>query len=282
MSAPSAAAAAPRASVSPQRNWSSAPQQQQRAVPRSYAAPSVRSGYAYRNNGYQNYAYHGGSAYHSYGHAYYSYHAPIHFYHPYYSFHPRYSVGFGLWVGYPVPYAYSYYDPYYYGDPYAYGYPSTVYPSGPYPAYPPTTVYPQGSPYPDGQPYPDSQYPPSSQYPQSQYPGSQYPPSQYPQSQYPQSQYPQTVPDPNSIGVQPGQSNTGGLSFDITPASAQVFVDGNYVGTVDQFTPSSQPLGLQAGRHKLEVRAQGYQNLSFDVNIVAGQVIPYQGSMERR
>jgi len=176
----------------------------------------------------------------------------VHFYHPYYSFRPRFSVGFGLWVGYPVPYAYSYYDPFYYGAysyPYpAPGYPTNPYPASPYPAYPPQTTYPQ----------------PSEPYPQSQQP------------------YPQTVPDPNSIGVQPGQGNLGGLSFDITPRDAQVMVDGNLVGTADQFSPSSQPLGLSAGRHQVHIEAQGYRALSFDVDIISGQVLPYQGAMERR
>jgi hypothetical protein len=82
--------------------------------------------------------------------------------------------------------------------------------------------------------------------------------------------------------VQPGQANTGGLSFDITPKDAEVLVDGKFVGTVGEFTPTSQPLGLPAGHHQVEVRAPGYQAISLDVNIIAGQVIPYQGSMERR
>ena len=73
----------------------------------------------------------------------------------------------------------------------------------------------------------------------------------------------------------------GGLSFEITPNTAQLSVDGTLVGTVGQFTPTSQPLGLVAGRHHIEVRASGYQTMSFDVDITAGQVIPYQGTMER-
>ena len=81
--------------------------------------------------------------------------------------------------------------------------------------------------------------------------------------------------------MQPGQGNTGGLSFEITPGTAQLFVDGNAVGTVSQFTPASQPLGLPAGNHHVEIRAPGYQTMSFDVDIAAGQVIPYQGAMER-
>jgi hypothetical protein len=81
--------------------------------------------------------------------------------------------------------------------------------------------------------------------------------------------------------VQPGQTNTGGLSFEVTPNTAQVFVDGNLVGTTGQFTPTSQPLGLTAGHHRVEIRAPGYRTMTFEPDVVAGQVIPYQGSMER-
>jgi hypothetical protein len=235
-------------------NWrGSASRDQRYAAPRAYQGN--QGGGVYRNDGFRNnngsrnYGY-SNNGYRSNGYrgGYYS-RSPVRFYHPYYSFRPRFSLGFGLWVGYPVPYAYSYYDPFY-GYPYADPYPSTVYPTNPYPAYPPTN-------------YPQSAYPQSAPYGQT-------------------APYPQTVPDPNSIGVQPGQGNVGGLSFDLTPSDAEVSVDGNFVGPVDQFTPSSQPLGLSAGRHRVEVNAPGYQTISFDVNIVAGQVLPYQGSMERR
>jgi len=53
------------------------------------------------------------------------------------------------------------------------------------------------------------------------------------------------------------------------------------IGTVGEFTPTSQPLGLPAGRHHVEIRAAGYQTISFDVDVMAGEVIPYQGSMQR-
>ncbi|MEP7304422.1 MAG: PEGA domain-containing protein [Acidobacteriota bacterium] len=179
--------------------------------------------------------------------------APTRFYRPYYSFRPRLSLGFGLWAGYPFAYSYGYYDPFYYPygyaspyssyPPYAYGYPAAGYPANP----------------------PVNTYPPSSNYPSSAPQGSPYP-----------AENPQ-----NSIGVDSDQTNTGGLSFDISPASAELLIDGNLIGTVGQFTPTSQPLGLASGHHKVEVRASGYRTMSFDVDIVAGEVIPYQGTMER-
>jgi hypothetical protein len=86
----------------------------------------------------------------------------------------------------------------------------------------------------------------------------------------------------SSVEIQPpAQTNMGGVSFELTPSDAELFVDGTLVGTVGQFTPTTQPLGLEAGHHQIEVRASGYQTLSFDVDIIAGQVIPYQGTLER-
>ena len=167
--------------------------------------------------------------------------APFRFYRPYYVFRPRVSLGFGFWAGFPISYPYYYgYYDSYYG-PYPYGY---VY------AYPPYA-------YPYPYPYPAASYPPYSPNP--------YPPSAS-----------------GSVNVQPfqTQANTGGVSFEITPANAQVFVDGSYVGTADQFTPSTQPLGLTPGRHRIEVRAPGYRTMAFDADIIAGQVIPYQGTMQ--
>jgi len=81
--------------------------------------------------------------------------------------------------------------------------------------------------------------------------------------------------------VEPDQTNLGGLSFDVTPATAEVFVDNMRVGTVGQFTPTTQPVGLAAGHHHIEIRTSGYQTMSFDVDIVAGEVTPFQGTMER-
>jgi len=176
--------------------------------------------------------------------------APVRFIRPYYAFRPRFSIGFGIWAGFPIAYAYPYYYPYY---PYAYPYP--------YPYY----DYGYSYPYPPAY----GAYPPPPP-PQPQYGGSAYP-----------SQYP---PQPSgSVGVQqgPANQNMGGLSFEITPGDAQVFVDGVLVGAVSQFTPSSQPLGLTPGRHRIEIKAPGYQTLDFDADIVAGQVIPYQGVMQR-
>lgn len=96
----------------------------------------------------------------------------------------------------------------------------------------------------------------------------------------PAAAYPPAVT--SSLEAQPSSdANMGGVSFDVTPSTAELFVDNTLVGTVGQFTPTTQPLGLEAGHHRVEVRAPGYQTLSFDVDIIAGEVIPYQGTLTR-
>jgi hypothetical protein len=175
------------------------------------------------------------------------YYGGARFYRPYYSFRPRVSLGLGLWLGYPVTY------PYYYGygypypvDPYAYGYAA---PSYGYPAQP----YNSASPAYDSSDPDDDRDQPA------------YPPQQ----------------SGSSVGVQPGQQSApGGVSFEITPDTAAVFVDGTYVGTAANFGPTSQPLGLISGRHHIEIRASGYRTMTFDADITAGQVLPYQGTLQ--
>jgi len=114
------------------------------------------------------------------------------------------------------------------------------------------------------------------------FPVAYYDPYYYPYDYYPYAAATPgyVVPPSGSVSVQPNQANMGGLSFAITPDSAEVWVDGNYFGTVGQFTAESEPLGLPAGRHHIELREPGYQVSSFDVDIMAGQVIPYQGELE--
>jgi PEGA domain-containing protein len=188
---------------------------------------------------------------------YYARTAPIRFYRPYYAFRPHFNLGLGLFVGYPIAYSAGFYSPYYYApyyDPYYYG--------SPYPYYPPGAPTPG---YPAPAPYPPGAYPPSNA-PSSQDPG--YSPSGA-------GSYP---PGAGSIDV---QTDMGGLSFEITPSTAQIYIDGTYMGTVGQFTPQSQPLGVKAGHHQIEIRADGFRTMQFDADIIAGQVLPYQGDMER-
>ena len=119
------------------------------------------------------------------------------------------------------------------------------------------------------------------------YPYAFYNPYYYSYPYYSNNRYPPTYGSVSAdvyasrSGAVLDQTNMGGLSFEITPNDAELFVDNVDVGTVGEFTPTTQPLGMAAGRHHVEIRAVGYQTISFDVDITAGQVLPYQGSLER-
>jgi hypothetical protein len=84
---------------------------------------------------------------------------------------------------------------------------------------------------------------------------------------------------PPSVAIAPGAAY-GGLSFEIAPTAAGVTVDGNYMGTVNDFYDPSRPLSLAAGPHHIDIEAPGYRPMSFDVTVVAGQVIPYRGDLQ--
>jgi hypothetical protein len=74
----------------------------------------------------------------------------------------------------------------------------------------------------------------------------------------------------------------GGVSFDINPSDADLFVDGEYVGTVGTFGPQNEPLTLTPGEHRIAIQRNGYRPMEWDVTIELGQVIPYRGAMDRQ
>ena len=102
---------------------------------------------------------------------------------------------------------------------------------------------------------------------------------------YPWSYWDPYGPYNYGIAVRPGYNvrnyygRVGGVSFDVQPWGASVYVDGRYVGVAADFGPSQMPLTLPAGKHKVEFRCDGYRTARFDVHVVAGQVVPYQGAM---
>jgi hypothetical protein len=71
----------------------------------------------------------------------------------------------------------------------------------------------------------------------------------------------------------------GGLRIDIDQRDAEVYVDGYFAGTVDDFDGAFQQANLEAGPHRIEVRAQGFEPLAFDVRVEPGRTITYRGSM---
>jgi hypothetical protein len=70
---------------------------------------------------------------------------------------------------------------------------------------------------------------------------------------------------------------TGTVRLDVQPAGMlQFYVDGYYVGTANDFNGE---LELEAGPHTIEIRAPGYETLTFDVKIAAQRLITYRGAL---
>jgi hypothetical protein len=86
------------------------------------------------------------------------------------------------------------------------------------------------------------------------------------------------APGPYAAG--PGVSIYGGLSFDIQPYDADLFIDGEYVGKVGDFTPGTEPLTLTPGVHRIAIQRDGFRPMEWEVAIEPGEVIPYRGTME--
>jgi hypothetical protein len=70
----------------------------------------------------------------------------------------------------------------------------------------------------------------------------------------------------------------GGLRLKIEPRNAEVYVDGDYAGVVDDFDGRFQQLKLAPGLHHIELRAPGHPPLKFDVNIQSRQTTVYEGT----
>ena len=60
---------------------------------------------------------------------------------------------------------------------------------------------------------------------------------------------------------------TGRLRLEVLPADAVVYVDGVYAGRAEQFDGRSMRATMASGRHRIDVRADGYQDFVFDTRI---------------
>ena len=76
-------------------------------------------------------------------------------------------------------------------------------------------------------------------------------------------------------------SEKGVLHFNVKPHNAEVYVDGQRVGKADQFDGLLHKLRLEAGVHRVELRAPGYQPIVVNVRIEAGGSMTYRGMLEK-
>ncbi|MFN7984320.1 MAG: PEGA domain-containing protein [Vicinamibacterales bacterium] len=74
----------------------------------------------------------------------------------------------------------------------------------------------------------------------------------------------------------------GSLKLKVTPRQAEVYVDGYFAGAVDDYDGIFQQLRINPGPHRIEIRLDGYETLTFDVRIEPGRTITYKSEMRRR
>jgi hypothetical protein len=77
-----------------------------------------------------------------------------------------------------------------------------------------------------------------------------------------------------------GYRGVGSVRLKVKPTDAQVYVDGYYVGVIDSYDGVFQRLGIDEGGHKVEVRAEGYEPVQFDVMIIPGETVTYKGELK--
>jgi len=79
-----------------------------------------------------------------------------------------------------------------------------------------------------------------------------------------------------------GSDESGAIRLKVKPSDASVYIDGYYVGVVDDFDGAFQRLRLEPGPHRLEIRSQSYRPLSVDVLIQEDLTITYRGELTRQ
>ncbi len=86
-------------------------------------------------------------------------------------------------------------------------------------------------------------------------------------------------PAPIEIEPEPAAS-TGRLILEAMPAGAQVFVDGYYAGVPEDFSSVRGGGVLEAGIHRLDVSAPGYEPAVLDLRIAPNQTVTYRGTLK--
>jgi hypothetical protein len=74
---------------------------------------------------------------------------------------------------------------------------------------------------------------------------------------------------------------TGDMRLLVEPNDAEVFVDGFYVGRVQQFDGHFRHLNLAAGPHQIAIRAAGYEPLTLNVAVQAHHTMTYRAGLAR-
>jgi hypothetical protein len=72
----------------------------------------------------------------------------------------------------------------------------------------------------------------------------------------------------------------GGVKLKVKPRDAEVYVDGYYAGTVDDFDGTLQSLKLDSGGYRIEIRKPGFETLHFDVRVQPDRTVTFKEEMK--
>jgi hypothetical protein len=77
-----------------------------------------------------------------------------------------------------------------------------------------------------------------------------------------------------------GRDEVGALDLDISPGRTQVYLDGQYLGTVDQYDGFPTYLWLDKGTYDIVFYLDGYKTLARQVSVYPGTVIDFDDRLE--
>jgi PEGA domain len=81
-------------------------------------------------------------------------------------------------------------------------------------------------------------------------------------------------------GYRVAYDRTGSARIQVTPREAEVFVDGYFVGVVDDFDGYLQRLHVEAGEHELQFHLEGYRTIRQKVLFTPGTTLKITHAME--
>jgi len=87
-------------------------------------------------------------------------------------------------------------------------------------------------------------------------------------------------PHPYPYGYYGYYDNTGSARLQVTPRNAKVYIDGYFVGVVDNFDGNLQRLNVEAGERELQLHLEGYQPFSLKVLFVRGRTLKITHAMQ--
>jgi hypothetical protein len=72
----------------------------------------------------------------------------------------------------------------------------------------------------------------------------------------------------------------GSIRLKVKPRDAEVFVDGYYVGIVDEFDGTFQQIRVEEGPHVIQIRKEGFRPLEFKVRVLIDHTVTLHGELQ--